>query len=327
MGLIETYLILAIVCLVGGLGFVAIVSRNRQSAIARRNARVGIDIKVDGGHINVVELGGQRRGRCLVLLHGSGANLADLRVSIGERLARDTRVLLIDRPGHGWSDALDIEGGETPESQAIAINQVLNAMGADRPMIIGHDIGGAVALAYALSYPEDVGGLVILSPISHPDRVGMSLGQRLVLLPFIGGALAWLAVPVLGRWAQMHRLALAFAPQSVPADYYDSVAADLGLVPKTYVAGAMERSTLANYLVEQSQYYGQIAVPVVVIAGEDDHTIVTEDHAGRLAREISGDRHVVLNEVGHMPHHVSPNVILFEINRLAERLWSELVEK
>lgn len=323
----EIFLILAAIGLLGAAVVVAVMSRNRQARIARRNARVGIDVEVDGGHINVVELGGQRRGRCLVLLHGAGANLEDLRVSLGERLARDTRVLLIDRPGHGWSDVLDVEGGETPEGQAIAINQVLTTLGADKPILIGHDVGGTVALAYALSYPEDVGGLVVLAPLSHPDRVGMSLGQKLVLLPVVGNLLAWLAVPVFGRWSQMHRLARAFAPQSVPPDYYDSVAAELALRPRTYLAGAAERSALADFLSEQSQYYGQISVPVVVIAGEDDQTILSEDHAGRLAREIAGDRWVVLNEVGHMPHHASPNVILFEINRLAERLWAGLVEK
>ncbi|VAW11152.1 Putative esterase [hydrothermal vent metagenome] len=323
----EIFLILAGLGLLGGIVVVAVMSRRRQARIARRNARVGIDVKVDGGHINVVELGGQRRGRCFVLLHGSGANLEDLRVSLGDRLARDARVLLIDRPGHGWSDVLDVKGGETPEGQAIAINQVLNTLGADRPILVGHDVGGAVALAYALSYPEDIGGLVVLSPLSHPDRVGMTLGQRLVLLPFVGNALAWLAVPVFGRWSQGQSLARAFAPQAVPPDYYDSVAAELSLRPQTFIAGAAERASLGGFLAEQSQYYGQISVPVVIIAGEDDQTILSEDHAGRLAREVSGDRWVKLSEVGHLPHHASSNVVLFEINRLAERLWASLVER
>lgn len=327
MGALEvTILLILLVILACGL-FLASASRRRQAGIARRHQHVGTEIEVDGGLINVVELGSQRRGPCLVLLHGAGANLEDLRVSVGERLARDRRVLLIDRPGHGWSDDLIGEGSHSPESQAIALSQVFAAHGVENPILIGHDVGGTVALAYALSYPEDVAGLVVISPLSHAHGVSTTLGQRLVLLPHIGPILAWLLVPVLGRWTQMRHLARAFAPQTVPADYYDAVAAELALKPRNYISAATERAALGEFLEEQSQYYGEVTVPVAVIAGEDDRIANTEEHAAKLAHSLNGARWVVLNEVGHMPHHVSPNVILFEINRLADRLWSGMVDK
>jgi len=319
------FLILVVVGLLVGAAVLVVLSRDRQAKIARRNQHIGIEVDVDGGQLNVVELGGQKTGPCLVLLHGARASLEDLRVSIGERLARDTRVLLIDRPGHGWSDPLDVEGGETPESQAIAINQALNFLGVDKPILVGHDVGGTVALAYALSYPEDVGGLVLIAPLSHPEGASVTLGQRVSLLPWVGDVLAWLFVPVLGRGANLRHLARAFAPQPVPGDYYDSVSADLALRPWAYLAEAAEQATLSEFLTEQSQFYGQITVPAVVIAGEDDMIVNSEAHAGVLARDISGGRWVVLNEVGHMPHHVSQNVVLFEINRLVERLGADHV--
>jgi pimeloyl-ACP methyl ester carboxylesterase len=63
-------------------------------------------------------------------------------------------------------------------------------------------------------------------------------------------------------------------------------------------------------------------VPVVVITGDEDQVADRAVHAARLAEAVDDGRLVVLNDVGHVPHHVSPNVIAFEINRLVERMWS-----
>lgn len=325
MGAIETILSLFAVVFAAAAVVLAVRSQARQGRIARRNARVGIEVEVNGGRLNVVEIGTRRRGPSFVLLHGSGNHHQDMRVSIGERLSRDGRVLLIDRPGHGWSGRLQGEGGATPESQAIAIHEALAKLGVDSPVLIGHDVGGTVALAYALSYPEDVRGLVVISPLSHPDRIGPTLGQRLAGVPYLGPFLVWLLVPVVGGWSQRRRLAQAFAPQQVPADYYEAVGADMALRPAAYLASAEERRELPDFLEEQSKYYGEIRVPVVVMAGEEDLVTDPERHASPLARAMPGGRWVVLNDVGHMAHHVSPNVIMFEINRLSDQLWSQTV--
>lgn len=320
----DIYLIVVAAGLLASIAALAMMSRNRQARLLRRHQHIGTKVEVSGGELNVVELGGQKYGPCLVLLHGAGASLEDLRVSIGERLSRDSRVLLIDRPGAGWSDQLKADVSPTPEAQAVALNQVLTTLGVDQPIIVGHDVGGTVALAYALSYPEDVGGLVVISPVSHPSGVGLTFGQSLSLFPVIGTALAWIFVPIFGFWSQKRSLVRAFAPQIVPPDYYDGVAAELAMRPACYCAAAKERAALSEFLEDQSQYYGQVRAPVVVIAGEDDHITDLSAHADCLARELPDGRWVVLNEVGHMPHHISPNVILFEINRMAEKLWAEI---
>src|SRR3954452_7751338 len=74
--------------------------------ISGRHPPRGRFVETKAGRLHVVELdpledsGTERLP--LVLLHGGGANLEDLRLAIGERLRRRFRVILVDRPGSGW---------------------------------------------------------------------------------------------------------------------------------------------------------------------------------------------------------------------------------
>ena len=271
--------------------------------------------------LNVLELGpGNAQGPPIVLLHGAGANLLDLKVSLGERLARDRRVIMIDRPGHGWSHRTARADISTPEGQAIVLNEALGKLGVERPLVVGHDWGGAMALAYALSYPEEVSGLVTIAPLSHHSTRRHGLAHRLAAARFTGRLASEILVSTVAPLAQRVALRRSFSPQAVPADYADAVAQSLGLRPAAFAYNARDIMALDDFLDEQSSYYGQISVPVVVITGDEDAVARPVAHAERLAHAVSDSRLVVLNDVGHMAHHASPNVIVFEINRLAERL-------
>src|SRR5262245_65237173 len=75
----------------------------------------GTFVPVDGGRLHVMELGPPSRDPTtppVVLLHGASGNLEDMRVALGAPLAQRHRVILINRPGHGWSDRC---GGSGPE--------------------------------------------------------------------------------------------------------------------------------------------------------------------------------------------------------------------
>src|SRR5687768_16525097 len=88
------------------LGLSAAASTIGTNVIERTNPASGRFIPVTGGSLHVVERGppgGAADHPAIVLVHGAGANLRDQEHALGERLARTRRVLLIDRPGHGWS--------------------------------------------------------------------------------------------------------------------------------------------------------------------------------------------------------------------------------
>ena len=96
------------------LGALAIVTWLGIRGIEQAHPPSGGFVEVDGGRLHVVELGPIGTPQ-VVLLHGASGNLGDMRLALGERLAANHRVILIDRPGHGWSDR---SGGSADASPA-----------------------------------------------------------------------------------------------------------------------------------------------------------------------------------------------------------------
>ena len=85
------------------LAALAVVTAIGTAAIERAYPPAGKFVEVEGGRLHVLELG-PADAPAIVLLHGASGNLGDMRLALGESLAARYRVILVDRPGHGWSD-------------------------------------------------------------------------------------------------------------------------------------------------------------------------------------------------------------------------------
>jgi pimeloyl-ACP methyl ester carboxylesterase len=127
---------------------------------------------VDGLRVNLAEWG---KGAPVVLLHGLTGSRAYLR-PFAERLGRTHRVLAVDLPGHGGSDALE------PFSFAAAARLMADAvgrLGVQRPVVVGHSFGAPLAVAWAAERP--VAGLVACSPVG---MIPLELRRARFVLPF-----------------------------------------------------------------------------------------------------------------------------------------------
>ena len=100
----------------------------------------------------------------VVFLHGASGNLNDQRVAFESQLADSRRLIFIDRPGHGYSQR---GGAETPAQQADLIAGLLEQLGIEKAVIVGHSLGSASTAALGVLYPEKVQGLVFLAPATH----------------------------------------------------------------------------------------------------------------------------------------------------------------
>src|ERR1700687_4410376 len=152
------------------LGFCAAITAVGVLLIERAHRPGGIFVPVSGGRLHVVELGPPHPGDDppVGLVPGGRGTLGGQRLTLGNRRAATRRVILIDRPGHGFSDRPGAGADASPARQASLVAEALARLGVERAIIVGHSWSGALAAAYALSYPERVAGLMLLAPVTHP---------------------------------------------------------------------------------------------------------------------------------------------------------------
>lgn len=290
--------------------------------ISGRHPPRGRFVETDAGRLHVVELDpleadGTNRVP-LVLLHGAGANLEDLRLAIGERLRRRFRVILLDRPGSGWSDRT--EEYASPTQQAKVVRQVLDRMGIERAVMVGHSWGGALAAAYAIAYPQNVAGLALLAPVTHPwvDR-RVDHYSIATSVPAFGLALAYTLVLPIGALILPLMVHSIFWPSRVPAGFIKRTAVPLALRPGNFLVNAHNIAALSTCLADTAPRYREIDVPTVVVTGDRDRVLPPSWHAHAVADAIPDAKLIVLKNTGHMPHHAAPDVVVAAIEAIAEK--------
>lgn len=286
--------------------------------IERANPPTGKFVDVDGGRIHYVELG-RPDAPAVVLFHGASGNLNDLKVALGDRLASRYRLIFVDRPGHGWSDRPDGNADAEPSRQAELIHQALEKIGVRRPIIFGHSWSGALATAYALAYPQNVSGLVLLSAVTHSWEGGVGFLNDLIATPVIGEIVARTVIMPSGYLMMHPAVNIVFAPQSPPPDYIERTAGRMILRPSEFIANAQDLVALNEAVRRQSPRYGEIKVPTAILGGDIDKIVYTDLHSRSTAAAIDGAKLTILRGIGHMAHYAVPDVIVAAIDDVAAR--------
>ena len=114
----------------------------------------------------------------LVFLHGGGGWAEHWRLQF-DRFAEITTTLMPDLRGHGRSEAPP--GRYSLETFADDVSALLDARRIDRPVLVGHSLGGAIALRYAFDYPDGISGIVIVDSGCRTDDTGRDGWRRLVV--------------------------------------------------------------------------------------------------------------------------------------------------
>jgi pimeloyl-ACP methyl ester carboxylesterase len=280
----------------------------------------GVRIPVAGADLNVVEMGRRDAGLPpVVLIHGASSNLEVMR-PLAERLANKHRVILIDRPGHGGSTRERLTDS-TPDVQARMIVEALDKLGVGPAITVVHSLAGAIGARMALDYPAHVTGLVMLAPVTHPWRGGVGWYNRLVTKPVIGPLLAYTITLPLGLLVAQSGARGVFLPQVMADDFVDSSATRLLLRPREFLANAQDLVDLKAAVAEQAPRYGEIAMPVTIISGdENDKTVSTSIHSRTFALNVKDAKLIVLPGVGHMVQYAAPDLVVDEIEAMAARI-------
>jgi len=233
-------------------------------------------------------------GPAIVFLHGWGA-FKELWWSTLRDLGRDYRCFAIDMPGHGESR---IGQADQIERIATLVADFCTDLGLTSIILVGHSMGGSVAVELTLHYPHLVQRLALID--AAVDAYRMPAYTRLYLLPAIG----W---PVFRITQAIGR---AFRPigQRIPHDHGGGWIRPW-LRRASYLATfdpeGLYRILRSLFATRADERLQQIRVPTLVLTGQFD-SLVPPSHARRLAQVIPGARYVVLPASIHNPMDERP---------------------
>jgi pimeloyl-ACP methyl ester carboxylesterase len=287
--------------------------RRRVEAVA---PPLGRFVQVGDTRLHVVERGA---GPTLVLVHGLAAQLRNFTYALVEPLAKNYRVICVDRPGCGYSS----RPAHVPASlcgQADTIAELLASLGLERPIIVGHSYGGALALSMALNHPDSVGGLALIAPLTHPQSVVPSAFRDLVIHSERLRKLISLTIATpLSMVAGARALDLVFRPDPAPADFPTAAGGVLWLRPAQFYAASADLVGVNDDLPHMVPRYASIRVPVGILFGRDDGILSPADHGTAMQSKVD-DLTLTLVEGGHMLPIAAPQATARWIDEFARRV-------
>jgi pimeloyl-ACP methyl ester carboxylesterase len=261
------------------------------------------DVTLHGHRVRYLQAG---RGPVVVLVHGITSSAECWRPAI-ERLSRHYTVIAPDLLGHG--ESAKPRGDYSLGAYASGIRDLLSVLGHDRVTIVGHSLGGGIAMQFAYQFPERTGRLVLVSSGGLGREVNLLLraaslpGAELVL-PFL--APRWIG-PVLGRAEAVgERLGMRTGP-----DIAEMLRGFVSLSDKATrwaflhtLRGVID--PLGQRISGRDRLYLAANLPTMVIWGERDPIIPA--HHGRAAHEaMPGSRFECFHDAGHFPQLNDPD--------------------
>lgn len=290
--------------------------------IARRAERLvppsGKFIEIGGNRIHYVEAG---EGRPIVFIHGLGGQLHHFRHPLFPLLP-GYRLIALNRPGSGYSVRRAGATGRLPE-QAEVVAAFIGALGLEKPLLVGHSLGGAVALTVALNHPDAISGVVALAPLTHMEDEVRGEFKSLYITSRLK---RWLiaqttAVPTSLKYAPQ-TLDFVFGPQKWPEDYIDAGGGMLGLRPSHFYATASDIVAIEKDLPDIETRYGEIAMPVAIMYGTADRVLSHKRHGLPMRDRIAGLDFELIEGQGHMLQFMASERVAAMIKRVAAKAFA-----
>lgn len=257
-------------------------------------------------------------GMPVVLVHGTGASFQDYDYGVFEELAANFRVVAVDRPGHGYSQRRNGDIG-TPMAQAGLVHEVVRQVGIPRAIIVGHSWSGALALSYALQFPADTAGVVVVQGTLYRDPEMMRPVLRLLSMRVVGPILAYSIMPFAGQSGIRQSVERAFYPDPVPTDYLDRALA-MWTRPAQARAIAIDARRRFEVIDELSRQYSAVTCPVRGVVGARDELFDPSKQLLRLTREVPSVHLDVIADAGHEIPQTRPAAVVEAVGALAADL-------
>jgi pimeloyl-ACP methyl ester carboxylesterase len=239
----------------------------------------------------------QTGSKKFLLIHGFGANLDSWRYQI-DYLRQLGEVVAVDLAGFGLSQEV-LASSLGVDAQVKILEELMLQLGWPKAVLLGHSMGGGVALRFALDHPNRVLGLIL------DGSVDLSAAPDLSSLAFLNGAFGaqiplGLADPY--SFAEAGLKNAVFDDSKVDADWVETYSRSAAIKGFTSNFAGQVFAPRQNRLAE----LGKVSAPILLIYGKQDTVIPVEMRQNLFNGLPSGYELVELEETGHIPHEEQP---------------------
>jgi pimeloyl-ACP methyl ester carboxylesterase len=210
----------------------------------------------------------------LIFIHGSGGDHSRWLFQYA-KLHKHYNILAIDLPGHGHSQG---NGENNVENYCHWVGELLNILPLKNPIIVGHSLGAAITLQFALNYPQKIKGII-------PVGGGLKMPVNPSFLELVKKNPAE-AIDLICK--------ISLAKENRP-QFFDRLKKSLSLASANILYDDLSACNKLNLTEE----IGKIVVPVLVICGAEDK-MMPPDFSRQITENISGAKLCLIEGAGHM---------------------------
>jgi pimeloyl-ACP methyl ester carboxylesterase len=294
----------------------AVYNIYRTRKVEREHPPSGRFINVDGIRLHYIEKG---EGPPVVLIHGNVVTAEDFVLSgVFDRVARNHRVIAIDRPGYGYSERP--QGSLwTAIEQADLLQEAFDQLGIERPIVVGHSWGALVAMELALGQPDAVSGLVLLGGYYHPTvRVDVPLVAG-PAIPVFGDVLRYTVAPLMGAALMPLNVKAMFSPLDVPERFKREFPYGFPVRPSQIRAESQDAVSMVPAVYGMADRIRELNIPITIIAGTEDGIVSHASHARWFHEQLPDSVLRLVPGAGHMVHYAVPDEVTEAIEAVAGR--------
>ena len=282
-----------------------VVSNETKNAYVRDEGARLID--TSGGTLQVLDQGNPQ-GSPIVLLHCATCSM-DWWDNLAPLLEQDHRVIRVDLLGMGGSDKPG--SGYSIDDQASAVAEALAKLHVVGATVVGHSLGGSVAVALAEQSPQLASRLVIIDQSPEDGFEHESLGEHLSGWPVIGQAIARL-VQIAPTSTIRDEYDQAFAPGFNIASGFDNPdqpVDDLRAMTYTALRDTVDDEQSFVDQAPLDQRLKDLHVPVLVIFGAEDQIYDAQAAIARYRANVPGAQTHLIPGAGHSPNVEKPDLV------------------